>query len=90
MPKRETIGGALLTDHDLVAATATSRVREYEETGQRVYTARFVPGRGDIMDPYREVTFAVGHAEAAAIYAREYAARILGAPWRVKWVRWAR
>jgi hypothetical protein len=69
-----------LTDHDLVAATYTSRIREYERTGQRLYVATFEDGS--------TATFAVASAGHARIYAREFAVRIKGS--RLTDVRWLR
>ena len=88
----ETRRGAVLTDHELVRACSTGAINAAEAAGARVYTATYSrPAASPRAAEYIETrTFAVGHAEAAAIYAREYAARMLGDGWRVLSVRWQR
>jgi hypothetical protein len=71
---------ARLTDHDIVAATYSTRVRACDAAGQRTYRAIYESGIA--------VTFAVGHAEAARVYAREYGTRIIHE--RLMDVRWNR
>jgi hypothetical protein len=83
----------MLTDHDLITACDASRVRQYEDAKRRVYAATFVIGGPGMGIVHR--TFAVGYAEAARVYAREYGVRILApmfAPYGVRLldVRWAR
>lgn len=82
--------GSVLTDHHLVSAVSTSTVNAYTEAGRRVYTATFESRSTGAVE---QRTFAVEAAEFAAIYAREYAARILdggSGDYRVVSVRWAR
>lgn len=76
---RKTFGSE---DHHLVAAVQTSRVSDFEAQGRRTYLATFSDGT--------TLTFAVGHAQAAGVYAREYAARIIGNGVTVVNTRWNR
>lgn len=84
--------GDVLSDHHLVTAVSTSRITAFEAAGRRVYTATF---ENRVTGAILTRTFAVGHAEAARTYAREYAARILPngpgpGTWIVRDCRWAR
>lgn len=60
----------LLSDHDLIDAQSTSRLRTAEAKGDRTYIAAYE--NGDTR------TFAVASAGHAQVYAREYGTRILG------------
>lgn len=73
--------GAHITDHALIAARDARALREAEAAGRRTYVATWADGHQE--------RFAVGHSEAAAVFAREYAARILHRepPIHVRWDR---
>lgn len=88
--------GASIPDHALIDACGTSAIRAAEVTGGRLYVARYTVGEGPMTSTITR-TFAVGHAEAARVYAREYGIRILGTvgptaglPVRLEDVRWQR
>jgi len=77
---REGIYAPLLSDHALIDACSTSRIREYEDAGRRLYVATFENGE--------QRTFAVNAAGFARVYAREYGERILHS--KMVDVRWMR